>query len=229
MVALAQPCEGPDTATVTISNCDRGDQLDQVTIGGSGTITFDSTHARAKTAIKVVGDAAANNFFGWVASLGTQGTIYGRLYCYFTGNPAANTSLVRPRNGTNQVARILVDTTGNIELRNAANGALGTSTNTISTGQFVRIEFKVIALAVGGTVEVKLYNSPDSTTATETLTATGAALLNDVTDCLFGVVAGPTGSVWFDDLNVNTTGYPGPVASDAPYQPLRRRAHLLVR
>lgn len=229
MVALTQPCEGPDTTTVTTSNCDRADQFDLVSIGGSGAIAFDSTHARAKTAIKVTGDAAANNFFGWVASLGTQGTIYGRLYCYFTGNPAANTSLVRPRNGTNQVARILVDTTGNIELRNAANGAIGTSTNTITTGAFVRIEFKVIALAVGGTVEVKLYNSPDSTTATETLTATGAALLDNVTDCLFGVVAGPTGSVWFDDLNVNTTGYPGPVASAAPPNQLAARRALLVR
>lgn len=213
MVALSNNAEGgTNTTTVTTGNSggESGDAWDSVSFGGSGTITFDNTHPVRTLAYKIVGDTANNSLLRWNTSLGTQTELWGRTYFYLTAF-SVNQGFIWLRNGGNQVVRIRVNTSGNVEVLDGSNTIILTSTTVVNLNSYFRIEFHVIALAVNGTIEVRLFNDPNSATPTETVMSTTASLFDDVGDAGFGQLAStPAATFWIDDVQVNTTGFPGP-------------------
>lgn len=225
MPTLDNTAEGgvEDTAVTTgNSGGASGNAFDVVSTGGSGAITFDNEHARGNRAFKVIGDTANACYLTYMSSLGTVAEAWGRLYLYMTASPGATTGIVRLRVAAAQVARITLDTGRHLQIRRADNNTLATMVAAVSLNQFVRVEWHCLATAAGGDIECRLYDAADSATITEQLSDTNAALANNLDEVNIGHHnASPATTFWLDDVQVNTTGWPGPAVT--PNVPLLAR------
>lgn len=213
MTVLTNSAEGGTSgATVTTGNSGgaSGDAWSGVAIN-AGAVTYDNTRAHTGAlSYKIVGATSGNNHLAW--SLGTVTEAWGRVYLYLTGLPAANLGVIRLRSGSAQAARIDITTGGLIQLRNAADATIATGATAVATGQWVRLEWHVIAGTTGATLECRLYGDAASTTITETVSNTAAVLTANVTDVNYGAVASnPANTLWLDDLGASTSGWMGPL------------------
>jgi hypothetical protein len=193
--------------------------FDVVSIGASTTITYDNTVAHSGTLSCKITTSAASTVYGlWqngaVLTAATQQWF--RLYLYFTANPSSQHQVFGFFVGGTRSADVAITTSGTLIMRNTAGTTLVTTTSTVALNQWIRIEGFVISSATVGQVELKLFNSPDSATPTETQTSaatqntTGGAL----TQCRYGMVSGGINGQtwWMDDVAMSTTGYVGPGA-----------------
>ena len=163
------------------------------------------------------GATSASAFLRWSMSLPPMTDHYGRVYAYFTAFPAAAIRLIRWQNtgGGSLSGFIQLGTDGKLSGENVCRG-LGRPRHRNLPNQWVRIEYRVIHSATVGQMEIKLFNSPDSTTATDS--ATSAANLNTLTeadDARFGVTANVANvtAFWLDDIKAGYSSYPGPAQS----------------
>lgn len=200
----------------TISTGDAGSATawDAVSIGSNAAVIYDTTHVYNTLSGKIsTGASAVTPYLEWVAALGTVTDHYGRIYIYFTANPAANHRLIRVLSGATTAADILILTTGKIDLRPSSGSSVKTSTNAISLNQWVRLEYHIIHSTTVGQMEVLLFNSPDSGTPTETITSTAVQNTLASGDRIrFGnqTATANTGPYWFDNIVAKATSYPGP-------------------
>lgn len=221
---------GSQGATVATSDTGSPDPWDAVSIGAGAAITYDNAHAYGARAYKIVSGTTTTHLDWTSTSVGVQAEVWGRQYPYFTANPSAELALLRLRRSAGQTARISVDATGHITLRNAANSLVATSTATIPLNAFFRLEFHSIPLTSNGTIEARLYSSPDSATITETLSVTNAVLTASTDEIHWGPVGTVGGETyWLDWLQLNNMGWPGAAGSAPPPNPVAARRPLLVR
>jgi hypothetical protein len=223
VVTLTNNAEGGvDNAVVTTGNSGgiSGTAWDAVLIGSGGAaITFDNTFGYGSMSYQMV-SGTSNTNLSWSTSMGTLGEAWGRVYLYLPSLPIASTGLVRLVVGGAQVARITVSLTGSVELRNAANTKIGQTTAVTATGQWVRIEWHVIASATNGTIEVQLYNNADSITPDEVVSLTGAVLATNIDQVQYGPVNNVlAGTYWLDNIGITTAGWMGPVPPITPAFP----------
>lgn len=220
MTLLTNSFEGQSSGTtVTAANSGgtSGSAFDVVTgPPTSGTLAYDNTHAaHGVNACKVaIAATSGQNLCRWSTSMGTQGQVWYRLYVYFTANPAATFRLAGfATSGGTTCSLLLLTNLGQLQMTNAG-GTTQFTTAAINTGSWSRIEGFVIGSATVGQVECKVFNSPNSTTPTDTKTS-GAALNTTGSMGLYsyGVVVSTTNitAFWMDDLGLSSTGYIGPV------------------
>lgn len=214
---------GTDLTTITTGNSGgaSGDAFGDVVIGSGGTLTFASDQeAHGSLSLKLsVGSFGNSTYFGW--RIGTQARVYGRAYCRLSATPTgAGQSLVSAFNGSPgnaPVLAILIDASNHVRVVKAT----GTSTTisvtfssaAIATNSWFRIEWDFNFAT--GALEVRYFATLDSLTATETLTGSGETLFAATADRVeFGGILSAANTadeiIWFDDLNVNLTGFPGP-------------------
>lgn len=210
---------GSDGTTVTTANSggSSGDAFDSVVINGVGTLAYRSAHAaHGGLSYGVNPDISQLCYVQWSTTIGTQTDFYGRCYLYLTANPSSNTiNLLRFLNGTALAAAVRVSAAGKLQAIDAAGTQQGGTTAVVSLNTWIRIGWHVVTNATTGSIEVKLYNTPDSLTPTETLTLTGLNTNTQATVYRFGmaVLAGVDFPEFFiDDLGITTAGYPGPAA-----------------
>ncbi len=205
------------TSGTTISTANSGgasgDAWDSVQIDAGSVAQYDTAHvAHGSQSGKFSTNATTTiSDVGWTTRIGTQAEMWGRLYLYYTSN-AAELNLVRIFNGGTRVAAFNVQTTGKLLVVNAAGTTVATSTNSVTLNQWVRIEVHIIANATTGTIEAKLFNTPDSASATETLSVTNTNTGAQFTGYHVGVTraVAAEGPFWLDDVQINNTGWPGP-------------------
>lgn len=230
MPTLTNSAEGgSEDAAVTAGNSGgaSGNAFDSVSITGSGSITFDNEHSRGNRAFKITGDTTNATYLNYTSSLGTVGEAWGRVYVYFTANPGATLGVVRLRIGGLQVSRFTISTSGMWQIRNASNSLLATMTSTITLNAWTRMEWHVLATAAGGDIECRLYNTADSNSITDQLSDTNAALATNIDEVNVGHHnANPVTTFWADDLNVNTTTWPGPALTPIVAFSTRQRPSL---
>lgn len=195
---------------------------DVVTIGALQGFSYDNTHAQGNLAAKVVASGSGAVSYGaWTTSLGTITDHYGRAYLYLTANPGDSARfLVLRSGGTGGTisAALRVHSTGVIRCLGSANAFIQDTTNTISLNQWIRVEWHIIHSATVGQIEVKLFNTADSTTPTETLTS--AANKNTGANADTFQIGNPDGigiavTYWMDNVVGNATSYPGPATTAA--------------
>lgn len=193
---------------------------DNVNIGGTGTATFDNTHTIGSSplAYKLVTSASASTFLEWDQTMSASTSYWGRTY-FYGGNSQGLFRLVYFPNGGNSRGQIQVDATGHLLILDRTNATQQTFTNAINNNAWCRIEWKFIANATTGLIEVQLFNSPNSGTATETKTAsninTDTSTPSGATGVSMGILNNPGAvhTVWLNYLNVNATAYPGPISA----------------
>lgn len=198
-------------ATVTTANSGgaSGNAWDAVV--GTPTITYDNTHALGTLSYKVVASTTAQQVAWTSASHGTQSETWGRLYLWSQSAPTGVTGIVRFVVGGSQAARIRYEPTGLLTLSDAGNAAEFSTAAAIPTGQWVRIEWHIQFVATNATVELRTYNTADSTTPTESLSTTAAGIGAGCDRVEFGSFNSTTWTGWMDGIQVNNTGWPGPI------------------
>lgn len=191
-----------------------GAEFDIVNKGTSGSHTYQSVAAINGTLGYSSVAGTGNTYLGWSTALGgTKLELWLRAYCridsYYSG------SLMHVRSAGLLAGKVGVTTTGRLNVSNAANTFLLTSSTVIPLGSPFRVEFHALAGSGStGTLEARLYLNKDATQPDEILgpfTTQTAASFDQI---WYGPVGGTAGSatLYHDDLAASDTGWIGPLA-----------------
>lgn len=208
------------TVSAANSGAGSGDAFSTVSIGTNAAITFDNAHAHGGTrAYKVSTTTTPGDYLVEYRGLTAQATYWVRAYYYFTANPTNTTGLYLYYGVSSATIRgyLQLNTAGKLQNVDAAFSVINTATNAISLNQWIRIEHMFTGSATVGQLEVKLFNTVESTTATETLTTTALQNTGGTVDAVWFGDSGnaSVGPYWMDDIVVDGAAYPGPVAGAA--------------
>lgn len=188
-----------------------GNAFNTVTLGATGAVTFssaDPAHASNNGRFAVGGTGASNPRVSWNSStLGTMTNGYGRAYIKTTFSVGTPSVLVfGALSGANKWF-IGLNSSGQIQLLGSTSAIVGTSTASITASTYFRIEWQHDAT---NQLIVRLYTSMDSTTITETVTASSLTNSN-IDEIYFGDNSAASGHVtMMDDVNAGATAWPGP-------------------
>lgn len=180
----------------------------------TGALIYDNTQAaHGVLAGKVTTTGTATvTYAQWDTALGTVTDHYGRIYLYFTANPATTRVPVSFYNAATLAAYLFIDTAGKVGIDTNGHGTI-TTTAAISLNQWIRVEWHIVHNTSTGTLEAKLFNTASSSTPTETKTSGALNTDSQATLCRVGqsVAAAANVLVQFDDIVAGATSYPGPV------------------
>jgi hypothetical protein len=221
-VTLLNSFEGGTSGTaLTTGNTGgaSGNAFDTVTIGTAATLAFDSTRAAHGTlSCKcATGASSVTALAQWGTSLGAgQSQVWWRMYCYFTALPSTTDRLwaaYSTTSGTSQCGGMYVNTSGTFQLVDDSNTTQLTTSSVMPLNAWFRLEGYLIG-STSGSAQFKLFDSMDSTTATETETVS----LNSrgtIGSWQFGATAAKVNAptYWMDDIGISTAGYLGPVVT----------------
>jgi len=214
---------GSNGVTITAANSGgaSGTAWDSV-IFTAGTLAYDTAHAaHGSLSAKFVTVANTSTRMKYTTTMGTQTEIYGRFYLYATAGPTGtNIALVTVRNGVSIAARISWNTNNKLYLVDANGTTQYTFTNTVTLNQWTRIEWHIKASTTAGILECKLFNTTESSTATETSNLAATQNTNtqyDTYDLGCCLSTGPALTYWVDTVQWSTVGYPGPYVTTAIY------------
>lgn len=186
-------------------------------VSGS-TLTFDNTTvAHGSMAAKHDMDGVTTECrYNWDFGAGNEeGIIYHRYYLHVDSFPSSTFQIVQYLDSSfARAAALDLNTSGKlIMLKSGAYGELGTFTNAVATGQWIRIE---MAVSDAGLVECRLYNSAESQTSTETISVTQGTPPPDLRSIEGPVKYAPNARVWYSDsVKVDNTSWPGPESAAA--------------
>jgi hypothetical protein len=175
-----------------------------------------------------MGTTVGAAYDSWTTKLGTITSTFGRFYFRVTSLPTTTARIFKFLSGTTVCCELVLQSgTNQVGLKNTAGTDTGTgAAGAIAINTVYRIEFSVTFSTTAGTATWKKYlgNSLTTTGADGTASAAnfGAASANVVQH---GVVSGylASQSLWMGGINLNATGFPGPLAGTAAARPPQRR------
>ena len=201
------------TAGNTLTTGDTGDATayNTVAIGSGTTLVYSTDQAKfGSQSMKCQQTGGAGNIQFDVSSITDT---YGRFYLYRSAVPSGTLhQLIRFQNTGSFSSYIAINhSTGRLYIRDVSAAKTATGTVSIATSQWIRIEYHLVTHASTGSLEVKLFNSPDSTTATETISFTAGNTLSAIDTYRIGNISSMTDGPWYmDQILLNATSYPGP-------------------
>jgi hypothetical protein len=188
--------------------------FDTVVATGGAQLVYDNAHTRGVgLSAKHTLGPRGNAYYEWNRSLGAPSVWFGRVYVYLTGLPEGDVRLIRAERANALEAVIEITRRGTVRIRDDSNRIIATSIQPVVTGAWVRFEWKVNHTT--GQIELRVFNSPNVTTPTETIvTATGQAIGSRADQVQIGRSGTQSFSsaFWTDDPALSTTGFIGPVA-----------------
>lgn len=215
---------GSNGTTITTGNSggSSGDAWDAVTIGTTGVVAYSTAQAINPSTVSMrvaSGGTAAQAFMEWLtATLGSPTRVYGRAY-FRLAAVGVSRELLRWRRLGTQIARLRVDSSNVLELRQGNNSAPatsgGTGTVTLSANTWYRVEWDIRAGTLTNTIY--LY-SGHSTTPLETITGNGVfSTTGAVSEFAAGqfTATASLGDLFLDGLMLNDTDLPGPLLVSA--------------
>lgn len=220
---LANGADGGTDGTLVSSANSGGASGDPFDVVATGTImryaVDQSAHGGMAYRIPQGATFATGNL-EWTASIGgAQATLWGRAYYRFSSvAPSANMNLIRWASGGTNCANLRINTTGTIQFTNASGVAAGTASAALSADTWYRIEYTISFSTTAGSGTANIYLLDDTTPVTST-TCSGQnfATASATTVRTGNIAAGATNmTTWIDDVQVNNTGFPGPVAAPPP-------------
>jgi hypothetical protein len=221
--------EGTNGAAITVSNSfgSGSNAFDGVATAGGSSVysTAVSAHGSLTGAFSTPASGGTASVY-WSNSVGTQTTLYGRIYLNLSAYPAANDAIVEFANAGNFAGGIQISTTGQILTQDATYNNLfaAISTQLIPLNTWVRIEWQLVCGAAGSaSLNVKYFATKDSTALTELMTDASGPYGNGSTPAINQVLFGwntshvnqPT--MYIDDITINNTGYPGPYGTSTNF------------
>ncbi|MEO8423490.1 MAG: hypothetical protein ABI595_06200 [Actinomycetota bacterium] len=188
--------------------------FDTVVSTGDARLVYDNTYTRGVgLSARHTAGPGGNSYYEWNRSLGSPSVWYGRVYLYLGGLSSGDIRLVRAQGANDDLELVIeVSRRGTLRIRDAANRVIATSIQPVATGAWVRLEWKVNHAT--GQIELRVFNSPNLTTPTETLvTAAGQTIGSRPARVQMGRSGSQAFSVvfWTDDPALSTTRFVGPV------------------
>lgn len=220
----------PNAATVTTANSGgaSGNAFNTIV----GTPVADSTAGRVQGARGLRFDVAATPvaiYVGWDSTTLTTAplTVFGRCYYWSAIHPSSSLRLIEFMNGATVLGYLgIQNTTSKLTWYNSANTSVTPTGVAPTLSTLYRIEFQfTVATTTTGSATAKLFAGNNATTAGADSTATaqnfGTLGVNTVRFGNTGSNFTASSSFWAGDLQLNTTGFPGP--QTAIRQPMRPR------
>lgn len=212
---------GTDGTTISTANSGgvSGDAFNTV----AGTMAFENTNATGLRAPMSCQWNSTSDRLRWTGITFTGRQVWCRQYLYFASNPAADEQPLNINHETGPSITnlaLLVTSTGKVAVNDSTGAQVGITTNSISLNQWIRYE---VACNVGtttsnGSFELRLYNSPDSFTATETVTGSSLNLETTLPDRVSWVRS--TATTYQSTAHAITDqGWPGPYPYGSPTNP----------
>jgi RHS repeat-associated protein len=209
---------GTNGTTVTVANSGgaSGDPFNVVTRGTGAALTFATAAAEhGSLGYSLTATSGTGTHLDWTGYNATSAAV--RFY-YNPGStlPSTTVRLLDVRNSTGTAARVLVSSSNQLIVQNAAGTTLKTFPTTLSTNTWYRIELGVSISATAATVNAAYY-SGDSTTPADPAYSTSTANTGtaNITTISIGDTSSATwaGTAYFDDLAAQpgTTSYIGSV------------------
>ena len=203
------------TALTTGNSAAGGNAFDNIFIGTNATLAYDSTRAAHGTqSCKVAtGATSTTSLAEWTTSMGTQATVWYRMYCYLAGTPTPAFRAYTARSGASHAGSVIFSGT-QITL------SVGTGFTTAVTftaqpplNKWFRFEGLVTGNASTGVISGSLYTAADSPVPAETHTVSGQNTTGTLTQYWFGQgnSASSSGPFWLDDVGISSAGPLGPV------------------
>jgi hypothetical protein len=240
---VAYPAENTQeggTNAATVSTANSGGASGNAFNTISGTPVFDNTAGQVEGTMGMkfaVGGTLAALYVGWDSTTLTTAptTVYGRCYYWSSIHPGSSLRLIEFMNGATVLGFLGVsNTVSKLTWYNSANTAATATGSGFSLSTFYRIEFQfVVATTTTGSATARFF-AGDTTSpigVDSTASAQNFGTLLGVNTVRFGNT-GPNftinSSFWAGDLQLNTTGFPGPqgtVAATKP-APARRPRHV---
>lgn len=218
---------GTDTVSITTTNSGgaSGDAFDVV----AAAITFSATreHGGALSASNLTpGAGPTAQTMQWQLLALTNQPLYYRAYLWVDATPSANQLILTfIDTATTTIMRVNALTAGTLRLQDGAGATLATTTATLATGAWNRIEVFCDPRPGGGfTQELYLFNGanleePIEGTNTDHISSTTAVLGNGVLDQVrWGTTTGAALSYqqYWDDIGISTDGWLGPAPVGGP-------------
>jgi hypothetical protein len=165
-----------------------------VSIGSSAVAEFSNTHTIYSTGSLEISTpaTATSSYVEWSTALGTQtGTVYFRIYLYFTAYPSAAFPIITFQTSASAgCASIWLNSSGMPYAQNAAGGGSGIGfTNAINLNAWTLLEGYVTPSTTTGVISISLYDNVTSATPTETHSASSLVLGANIAQTLFGVTS----------------------------------------
>lgn len=181
--------------------------------GGVGVVAFSTAQAAHGSVSMTTSTAGVSSlaYAGYTLSSVTTDTC--REYCRLVSLPsAAAQPVLRYMSGASQAYRVNVKSGGALEVRDAGNNVVGTTTSTISAGAWFRLELLTTFSATVGAITLRLYLSPDSTSISDSLTLSGLTLTATSNGLRFGIGSAMANAVqtWYDDVATEGATWHGP-------------------
>lgn len=205
---------GTNGATVTTGNSGgvSGDAWNQVAIT-SGTLIFDSTQ-KMYGSLSYKYDPAAGGIsqFGWdTTSIGIVTEIWGRTYHRLSGISVNQPAVFFGAGGGASAASIYFTAGNHVKVWNAGQAAGTEGSVAVSASSWFRLEYYLKAHASAGTIEAKLFLTPDSTTVSETITLANTGTNGVLDQVMWGGFDGTDNPIaWVDSHELSRVGYVGP-------------------
>jgi hypothetical protein len=228
---------GPDGTTVTTSNSGQyGDNAFNSTNSSGNTLQFASValnnlnRPTAEYTLRMqTGSSAFNPYVMWSsATLGTQSQMWTRFYAYFSTVATNSTNLCLmwfSSGGSIDTSSLWLRTSATpyylyVQASNSAGATQTMMSTPLGTSQWIRVEFtSTPSQSYSGINDLYLYqgNDTDTSNYTDHVTQTGLFTSSTTFDTMqlgqstnFGGGQANTPAVYFSNLEVNNTGFPGP-------------------
>jgi hypothetical protein len=240
---MAYPAENTQeggTNAATVSTANSGGASGNAFNVISGTPVFDNTAGQVQGTMGMkftVGGSLAALYVGWDSTTLTTAplTVFGRCYWWSSIHPGSSVRLVEFMNGATVLGFLgVANTTSRLTWYNSANtAATANGLSPLSLSTLYRFEFQFnVATTTTGSATAKVFLGNSATTAGADSTATaqnyGTLGVNTVRFGNTGANFTINSSFWAGDLQLNTTGFPGPqgagVAATKPAPARRPRA-----
>lgn len=223
---------GTDGTTITPANS--GGASGDTFGSANGTPKFESDNVSGlRSPMACLFTTSTTDVVRWTGITLAAREIWLREYIYFTGNPSSSDFFIGINNlgaATNNLL-VYVDTNGKIAVNDAANNQVGLTTASITLNSWVRLEVYCLTgtTTANGAFEVRLFNTTESMTPTETISGSGLNFTTTVPDRISWAYHSGVASYQADDFEASDTGWIGPATLAPP--PIRNRAYrtLLVR
>lgn len=213
----------PNVASGTpISAANAG--FDGLLLGAASTAVYDDAHTiHGAVAGKFQTTTDPQAALQWTTQWGSQAAAFFSMYVYLDAYPAADQRFMNALLDTNLVVGLDISTTGILTQKYADFPTLtGASTATgFPLDQWVRLELDVTVSTTVGAIAVRVYSSPDSTTPSDSASATGLNMGTAAASVLrLPLDSVGQGPVWLAAVRVSSTAQPGPFLDPTPFYPI---------
>lgn len=167
MTTVIHRAEGiADTVAQTTSNTGGPAGTQAATV--NGTVTASVTHvAHGQRASKYVNSANSTSTIEDTTALGTLTIVRGREYVWIDGAPPANLRIGQVTQSGTLACGVGISTGQKLRLNDGTSTQMAIGTTNVPTGQWVRIEWRMVASTTVGQASAKIWYSADSTGAAD--------------------------------------------------------------